>query len=127
MSGLWQADDHARSEHRELAEADGNRTRQAELLGLAGFEDRGAHQDAYASALDRTFGRHEARRSVGPVGNRRRRRGHGVDVRLGDGEGVVAGVLVVGTGLVGAGDDGEVVGVGDPVLGAVEGAGLRVL
>jgi hypothetical protein len=34
-----------------LAEADGNRTRQTELLGLVGFEDRDAHQDAYASEL----------------------------------------------------------------------------
>src|SRR5699024_9393180 len=32
------------------AEADGNRTRQTEMLGLTGFEDRGAHQDTYASA-----------------------------------------------------------------------------
>ena len=29
-----------------VAEADGNRTRQTEMLGLTGFEDRGAHQDA---------------------------------------------------------------------------------
>jgi hypothetical protein len=36
---------------RRLAEADGNRTRQTELLGLVGFEDRDAHQDAYASEL----------------------------------------------------------------------------
>ncbi len=28
-----------------MAEADGNRTRQTELLGLTGFEDRGAHQE----------------------------------------------------------------------------------
>ena len=28
---------------------DGNRTRQTEVLGLVGFEDRGAHQDAYTS------------------------------------------------------------------------------
>ena len=34
-----------------MAEADGNRTRQTELLGLVGFEDRDAHQDAYASEL----------------------------------------------------------------------------
>jgi hypothetical protein len=27
-----------------LAEVDGNRTRQAERLGLTGFEDRGGHQ-----------------------------------------------------------------------------------
>ena len=33
-----------------VAETDGNRTRQAEMLGLTGFEDRGAHQDTYASA-----------------------------------------------------------------------------
>src|SRR5699024_12765771 len=32
-----------------MAEADGNRTRQTEMLGLTGFEDRGAHQDADAS------------------------------------------------------------------------------
>ena len=32
-----------------MAEADGNRTRLTELLGHVGFEDRGAHQDAYAS------------------------------------------------------------------------------
>ncbi len=35
-----------------LAEADGNRTRQAELLDLTGFEDRGAHQNPYASGAD---------------------------------------------------------------------------
>ena len=34
---------------RSLAEADGNRTRQTEMLGLTGFEDQGAHQDTYAS------------------------------------------------------------------------------
>ena len=28
-----------------MAEADGNRTRQTELLDLTGFEDRGAHQE----------------------------------------------------------------------------------
>src|SRR3954470_21756984 len=33
----------------QLTEADGNRTRQTELLGLTGFEDRGAHQDPDAS------------------------------------------------------------------------------
>jgi hypothetical protein len=32
-----------------LAEADGNRTRQAEMLGLVGVEDRDAHQDVNAS------------------------------------------------------------------------------
>jgi hypothetical protein len=32
------------------AEVDGNRTRQAEILGLVGFEDRGAHQDADTSS-----------------------------------------------------------------------------
>ena len=32
-----------------MAEADGNRTRQAEMLGLTGVEDRGAHQDPDAS------------------------------------------------------------------------------
>lgn len=32
-----------------MAEADGNRTRHTELLGITGFEDRGAHQDTYAS------------------------------------------------------------------------------
>lgn len=35
-----------------MAEADGNRTRQTELLGLTGFEDRGAHQDTYASGSE---------------------------------------------------------------------------
>jgi hypothetical protein len=34
---------------RGVAEVDGNRTRQVERLGLAGFEDRGDHQDAYTS------------------------------------------------------------------------------
>ncbi len=29
----------------KLAETDGNRTRQTEMLGLTGFEDRGAHQE----------------------------------------------------------------------------------
>jgi hypothetical protein len=29
---------------KKVAEADGNRTRQAENLGLVGFEDRGGHQ-----------------------------------------------------------------------------------
>ena len=28
-----------------MAEADGNRTRQTEILGLTGFEDRGDHQE----------------------------------------------------------------------------------
>jgi hypothetical protein len=28
---------------------DGNRTRQVEILGLTGFEDRGAHQDTFTS------------------------------------------------------------------------------
>ena len=28
-----------------MAEADGNRTRQTELLDLTGFEDRGDHQE----------------------------------------------------------------------------------
>ena len=37
---------------RWLAEADGNRTRQAEILGLTGFEDRGAHQDPDATAFN---------------------------------------------------------------------------
>ena len=37
---------------RWLAEADGNRTRQAEMLGLTGFEDRGAHQDPDATAFN---------------------------------------------------------------------------
>lgn len=32
-----------------MAEADKNRTCQAKILGLTGFEDRGAHQDTYAS------------------------------------------------------------------------------
>ena len=33
-----------------MAETDRNRTCQTEILGLTGFEDRGAHQDTYASA-----------------------------------------------------------------------------
>ncbi len=33
-----------------LAEVDGNRTRQADILDLIGFEDRDAHQDAYTSS-----------------------------------------------------------------------------
>ena len=28
-----------------MAEVDGNRTRQTEILGFTGFEDRGAHQE----------------------------------------------------------------------------------
>jgi hypothetical protein len=35
-----------------MAEADGNRTRQTEILGLVGVEDRAAHQDEDASASD---------------------------------------------------------------------------
>lgn len=35
-----------------VAEADGNRTRQTEILGLTGFEDRGTHQDTDASATE---------------------------------------------------------------------------
>jgi hypothetical protein len=35
-----------------FAEADGNRTRQTEILGLVGVEDRAAHQDRYASGRD---------------------------------------------------------------------------
>src|SRR4051794_37102663 len=37
-----------------LAEADGNRTRQRRMPPLTGVEDRGAHQDAYASAAEPT-------------------------------------------------------------------------
>ena len=37
-----------------VAEADGNRTRQTEILGLTGFEDRGAHQDSDASVKNPT-------------------------------------------------------------------------
>lgn len=37
-----------------MAETDENRTRQTEILGLTGFEDRGAHQDTYASADEGT-------------------------------------------------------------------------
>lgn len=48
-----------------MAEADGNRTRQTEILGLTGFEDRGAHQDTYAStALVRLACSHQATRSL---------------------------------------------------------------
>jgi hypothetical protein len=32
-----------------VAEVDGNRTRQTEVLGVVGFEDRGDHQAAYTS------------------------------------------------------------------------------
>lgn len=35
-----------------MAEADGNRTRQAEILSLTGFEDRGAHQDPDATSFN---------------------------------------------------------------------------
>ncbi len=38
------------------AEADGNRTRQTEILGLVGVEDRAAHQDGYASVGDPSRG-----------------------------------------------------------------------
>jgi hypothetical protein len=34
------------------AEAEGNRTPQAEILGFNGFEDRTAHQDGYASSAN---------------------------------------------------------------------------
>ncbi len=37
---------------RWLAEADGNRTRQAEILSRTGFEDRGAHQDPDATGFN---------------------------------------------------------------------------
>jgi len=47
-----------------VAEADGNRTRQVENLGLDGFEDRAAHQDEYASTGNAT-GR-AARPCAGP-------------------------------------------------------------
>jgi len=40
-----------------MAEADGNRTRLTEFLGHVGFEDRGAHQDAYASPRPPLAGR----------------------------------------------------------------------
>jgi hypothetical protein len=35
----------AMAEAEAKAEADGNRTRQDEMLALTGFEDRGAHQE----------------------------------------------------------------------------------
>ena len=35
-----------------VAEADGNRTRQTEILGLYGVEDRAGHQAGYASARE---------------------------------------------------------------------------
>lgn len=52
---------------RWLAEADGNRTRQTELLGLVGFEGRDAHQDAYASELTTNShrGAYQAARKAG--------------------------------------------------------------
>src|SRR5699024_10184129 len=36
-----------------VAETDRNRTCQTKLLGLTGFEDRGAHQDTYASTYSK--------------------------------------------------------------------------
>jgi selenocysteine-specific elongation factor len=48
------------------AEVDGNRTRQTEVLGLVGFEDRGAHQDAYTSP-----GRTALANQPGPGGRQR--------------------------------------------------------
>ncbi len=39
-----------------MAETDGNRTRQAEILNFTGFEDQGAHQDTYASVGHTTKG-----------------------------------------------------------------------
>lgn len=37
-----------------MAETDKNRTCQTKILDLTGFEDRGAHQDTYASINDNT-------------------------------------------------------------------------
>ncbi len=44
LNGCW-APGHKPSAGKEMAEADGNRTRQTEILDLTGFEDRGAHQE----------------------------------------------------------------------------------
>jgi hypothetical protein len=41
--------DRLHSRAATLAEVDGNRTRQAEILGFVGFEDRGDHQAADTS------------------------------------------------------------------------------
>src|SRR5699024_3037660 len=47
-----------------LAEADGNRTRQTEILGLTSFEDWGAHQELRRLHRERSSGRVAARRCV---------------------------------------------------------------
>lgn len=47
----------------KLAEADGNRTRQTEILGLTGVEDRGAHQDTNASTRNTSTNAHTVTRS----------------------------------------------------------------
>ena len=50
-----------------VAEADGNRTRQAEILGFTGFEDREGHQAPVRLHGPLTYARHhETRRRVGP-------------------------------------------------------------
>ncbi len=49
-----------------LAEVDGNRTRQAEVLGLVGFEDRDVHQDVDTSpAPGRGVGRYHSHGASG--------------------------------------------------------------
>ena len=62
---------------RWLAEADGNRTRQAEILGLTGFEDRGDHQDPDATVVqssDRHGGYASGVNETERLRNSRRRR-----------------------------------------------------
>src|SRR5699024_12758404 len=48
-----------------LAEADGNRTRQTEILGLTSFEDWGAHQELRRLHRERSSGRGAMRRGRG--------------------------------------------------------------
>ena len=51
-----------------MAEADGNRTRQTEILGLTGFEDQGAHQDTDASIMNPIAGVSEVKRRADAAG-----------------------------------------------------------
>ena len=53
---------------KRLAEADGNRTRQTEILGLTGFEDQGAHQDTDASIRNPIAGVSEVKRRADAAG-----------------------------------------------------------
>jgi selenide, water dikinase len=58
-----------------LAEADGNRTHLARRADHNGFEDRGAHQDAYASTTHAIGSSARLRRAVGTMAPRRPRLG----------------------------------------------------